>query len=150
MNLILESPAPVPYFTDVGLTLRSAGIDVRSFDWYVSDVETNMPTELSGEDGCWLTGEALDRVLGAEKLQFVRGVFSAVPRGARPPVASVPVADGNRALWEADDIKPQLSGALFEIVCWDSSSTILIGLSQDQARAFRAAFPPARDLSEAR
>ena len=149
MNLILESSARVPYFTDMGACLKAAGIAVEDFDWYVSDCETNVTVpELSGGSR-WFDGDELSRVLETDHLQFDWGVFSAVPRGMRYPVESDPFADGNPAYWQAGDIVPQLPGALFEIACWDSSATILVGLSREHAAAFLAAFPEAMPLSRA-
>lgn len=149
MNLILQSPAPVSYFTDVGSILRSAGIDERNFDWYVSDVDTNFSVPGLGQDGRWFSGDELAIVLENERLQFIWGVLSAVLPGQRPFVASDPFSDGNPAYWQPGEVKPQLPDAVFELTCWDSSAAILIGLSQEQASAFLASFPMACDLSEA-
>ena len=43
----------------------------------------------------------------------------------------------------------QAPGACFELVCWDSSATLLIGLSAEQAARFMRAYPEARALSPA-
>jgi len=149
MNLILESPASIPYFTNVGRILHAAGLDARNFDWYVSDVETNIdvPDLLAG--GRWLSGEELTQILAIDRLQFIWGVFSAVPKGARCLVEAEPFVDGNKAYWSAGEIRPQLPGALFEVSCWDSSATVLVGLSDEQAAAFRRSFPQAKLLSQA-
>lgn len=149
MNLILESPASVPYFTDVGLILKAIGVEIRDFDWYVSDVETNIDVPDLRAGGRWLTGEELCRVLTIDHPQFIWGVLSAVPKGMRHPVAAEPFVAGNRSYWLASEVSPQLSGALFEVACWDSSATLLSGLSEVQAAAFMKAFPEAKPLSEA-
>ena len=148
MSVILESSASVPYFTDVSLILQAAGVEVRDFDWYVSDVETNVdvPDLLAGS--CWLTGEELARVLAIDRLQFIWGVLSAVPSGTRCAVVTEPFVKGNRSYWSASEVGPQLSCALFEIACWDSSATVLSGLSESQTNAFKKAFPEAKPLSE--
>lgn len=149
MNLILESPTSVPYFTDVDCILKAAGLDARDFDWYVSDVETNVdvPDLLAG--GRWFTGEELAQVLAIDRLQFIWGVFSAVPKGTRCPIEAEPFVAGNKAYWLASEIRPQLPVALFELACWDSSATILVGLSDEQATAFKKSFPQAKPLREA-
>jgi hypothetical protein len=149
MNLILESPASVPYFTDVGRILKAAGLEIRNFDWYVSDVETNIdvPDLLAGSR--WFTGDELAQVLAIDRLQFIWGVLSAVPKGMRCPIEAEPFVDGNRSYWLASEARPQLPSALLEVACWDSSATILLGLSEEQAVAFKKAFPEARLLSEA-
>jgi hypothetical protein len=42
---------------------------------------------------------------------------------------------------------PQLQGARIEVVCWDSSATILIGLSSEQATRYLTANPHAKPLA---
>lgn len=147
MNLILHSPAAVPYFTNLACTLKAAEIEVRDFDWFVSDVETNIDVPVLSGNG-WFTGEELAQVLATEHLQFIWGVLSAVPEGWRCDVESVPFAQGNASYWSNDTVIPQLRGALFEVVCWDSSATILSGLNDVQADAFMRTFPAAKPLYE--
>jgi len=57
----------------------------------------------------------------------------------------LPYADGNLDLWVGSP-RPQLSIAAFEIVCWDSTYTLLIGVNSETAESFRAAFPNVLDL----
>jgi hypothetical protein len=44
--------------------------------------------------------------------------------------------------------KPQLPDALFEIVCWDATYTLLIGIDDHLAAAFKASFPSTTDLDK--
>lgn len=150
MNLLLEAPTAVPYFTDVGATLYALGVRASEFDWYVSDIETNVYIDgLSQLDG-WVAGLQLDAALSHTGLQFIWGVFSAFPPGMRVEVARPPAADGNSRYWrDADTLGPQLQGALFELCCWDSSATILIGITPEQARSYMSAYPQAKPLGEA-
>ncbi|EJE54149.1 hypothetical protein PMI14_00961 [Acidovorax sp. CF316] len=146
MNIILENSEQVAWYTDVAATLRAMVVDPRDYDWYVSDVETNVSVPLlDGGDG-WVTGDALADLLSTP-IQFIWGVFSAFPCGARVEVSRAPTADGNRNLWHPPEPSPQLSGACFEVVCWDSSSTILVRVSQEQATEFLRACPDAKSLS---
>lgn len=80
-------------------------------------------------------------------VQFIWGVFSAFPRGTRFDVPAPPAADGNSNLWYPPEVQPQLEGASFEIVCWDSSATVLVGGSPKQAERFLVAYPEAKPLS---
>ena len=150
MNVLLESSDAVPYFTDVGGTLHALGTRASEFDWYVSDIETNVFLDgLPQVDG-WIAGPELDSLLSHSGLQFIWGVFSAFPRGVRLEVTQPPSADGNSRYWQdADSLKPQLGGALFELVCWDSSATILIGITADQAHSYKAAHPQSKPLRDA-
>lgn len=147
MNLILERTQQVPFFTEMGSVLRALGISAKEYDWFVSDVETNYDIPGFSEEDQWLSGAELDQLLSTQQIQFIWGVFSAVAQGYRPSVESAPYADGNPLYWEAQDLKPQLSGALFEIACWDSSATILVGISDAMAKSFREVYSDAKILS---
>jgi hypothetical protein len=145
MNLLLESPAPVPYFTDVGATLLALGVKASEFDWYVSDIEMNFNVEGFAPVDGWITGSELERVLAHPNLQFIWGVFSAFPVGRRVEIQESPSADGNPTYWKGGEVlKPQLEGADFELVCWDSSATLLIGITKEQAAHFSSAYPHAK------
>jgi hypothetical protein len=43
---------------------------------------------------------------------------------------------------------PQFDGADFEIVCWDSSCVLMIGVGEDVAAEFKAFFPETVDLDK--
>jgi hypothetical protein len=147
MNLLLEAPDAVPYFTDVGDTLRALGVCASEFDWYVSDIETNAGLVGLPQASGWIGGSELDALLSQSGLQFIWGVFSAFPRGVRVDVAEPPFADGNTRYWQgAAAVRPQLDGASFEVVCWDSSATIVVGVTAEQAQRYRAAYPQAKPL----
>jgi len=78
-------------------------------------------------DSSWLSGVALFDKLEDYDYQFVWGVLSAFPKGTTPILSGEPFADGNDELW-SDNPKKQMENSLFEIVCWDSSATLFIGL----------------------
>jgi hypothetical protein len=141
LNLIIEKCERIHYYTNVAETLAAMGVYAKDYDWYVSDVETNIGVSELCEHGQWLSGLELARVLSIENLQFIWAVFSAVAPGQRPVVAEDPYADGNPNYWSTRELTPQLPGALFEIACWDSSATILVGLSAEQEAAYRKAYP---------
>ena len=150
MNVLLESPAAVPYFTDVAATLHAIGVDPSDFDWYLSDVDTNLYLAGLPQSDSWMTGAELASVLTHEGLQFVWGVFSAFPRGTRFEVARAPGADGNGRYWQDDGtLTPQLEGSVFELTCWDSSATILVGITPEQAQRFSRVYPETKPLSAA-
>jgi hypothetical protein len=146
MNLILENTDQVRYFTDMREVFAAANIAPQDYDWYVSDIEANgVPPGFSPGDQ-WFSGEALASFLRENDVQFEWAVFSAVPKGFRSRPASAPYADGNPNFWTGEGPEPQLSGALFEIVSWDSSATILINLPKQAAQSFAAKFPDTRPL----
>jgi len=130
-------------------TLGALGIAASDFDWYLSDVETNYYGEdLSSEDQ-WIAGDELHRVLESNDIQFIWAVFSAVPVGHRPPVSTAPYIEVNPGYWTGSEVQPQLPEALFEIACWDSSATILIGLPEVAEARFLAVFPETESLQNA-
>ena len=64
VNLVLEYSGQVPWYTDMAATLLAMGTDPAAYDWYVSDVETNVPVpSLHGGDA-WMTGRQLSALLG--------------------------------------------------------------------------------------
>lgn len=149
INLILEATNSVRFFTDMGETLQAIGVDVQAYDWYVSDVETNKPVEALADGDVWLSGAQLKALLETPGLQFIWGVFSALPQCTRFDIAVSPYADGNPSFWKPPELQPQLRGACFEVDCWDSSATIVVGLTREQANRFTTRFPDAKPLSSA-
>ena len=146
MNLILENTDQVQCFTNMREVFSAAEILASDFDWYISDVETNLaPEEFFAEDQ-WVSGEELAALLQAKEIQFIYAVFSALPKGFRPVCIVAPSVSDNQSYWSGVDIVPQLEGALFEIACWDSSATILINLPADARRAFVTKYSDARPL----
>lgn len=146
MNVILECSEQVAWHTDMAATIAAMGVTPQSFDWYVSDVETNVSmTQLSRGD-TWISGDELAALLCANP-QFIWGVFSAFPIGVRVAVDRPPFAEGNSSFWQQPGPFPQLPGACFEVVCWDSSATILVGVTEEQAASFSRAYSDAKLLS---
>ena len=144
MNVVLEDPKAVPYFTDMKATLQAAEIDPLNFEWYLSDLETNFTIDALPIRAGWMTGEEMQRALSKENLQFVWAVFSAFPRGMRFEVNDEPCADGNPRYWSDANLKPQLPGANFEVVSWDSSATLLVCVPEQSGLAFMRKYPQAK------
>jgi hypothetical protein len=150
VNLILEKTDQVDWFTDMREVFDATKIAPEDYDWYVSDIETNWtPPGFSPVDQ-WISGDELASLLRTHEVQFIWGVFSAVPKRFRSTPSSIPYADGNPNYWTGPDPVPQLEGALFEIACWDSSATILINLPTQAARAFMTRYTDTKPLASAR
>jgi hypothetical protein len=147
VNLILENSTQVPYFTNMRLVLEALRVPATTYDWYVSDIETNVGDAIFSVEDRWLSGEELGEALAKHEIQFCWAVFSAVPKGCRPSVSSTPYADGNPSYWNERELKPQLVDAYFEIACWDSSATIVVGITQEAATSFIRMFSDAIPLS---
>lgn len=149
MNLILEGPGSVRYFTDLGETLDALGMAASDYDWFVSDIETNLGEDIFGWGDRWISGHDLQASL-ALRIQFIYGVFSAFPKGYRRPIEATPDVYDNANYWSGAVVSTQLPDALFEIACWDSSATILIGLPEQATVAFVRRYPAAKPLESAR
>jgi hypothetical protein len=144
MNVALDDPNAVPYFTDMKAALDAAEIEPTDFDWYVSDLETNYTVDALPASAGWMTGQELKEVLATPDLQFIWAIFSAFPSGTSFEVPEAPCADGNPQYWSNADLKPQLPGALFEVVSWDSSATLLVGVPEHSGFAFMQKYPQAK------
>jgi len=144
------------YPTDLRLVFAAFGGRQREFDWLLTDVELNhYPPGLTyrpegRSDSRWLSGSELSEVVERYDIQFIWGVLS----GFRPGIAidvttlgTYPYADGNKALWEPD-VSIQHPSAEVEIVCWDSTATLLLSRDDDLTQRFRRFFPEAVDLNE--
>ena len=149
MNLILERTKAVRYFTNMGMVFNALRISPSAYDWYISDVETNYYGDEFKSEDQWLSGVELGRFVAANEVQFIWAVFSAFPVGTRFDVDEPPIVEGNADYWSGFEVRPQLSGALFEIAAWDSSATILIGLPSHAEESFKAAYPDAKSLASA-
>jgi hypothetical protein len=148
MGLILERSDQVRFYTDMRATLQALGISAAKFDWFISDIETNVGEGFPDEDA-WMSGEELQQLLDSQEIQFVWAVFSAVPRGFRCNVKTAPYVEGYPDYWKLAQPKPQLPGALFEIACWDSSATIFVGLPEALSASLMTALPDTEPLVNA-
>jgi hypothetical protein len=119
---------------------------VRQHVWLWSDIEVaaELPIACDHRGACWIDGDKLFDFI-CRRPQFIWSVLSAIPAESRrvaEEVDCVPFADGNRSFW-VGSTTPQHPMASFEIVCWDSSATLLIGANAELAEAFRLAYPDA-------
>ena len=148
MNLILERSKQMRWYTDMRLVFSALPGVCETHDWLISDIDCNFyPDEriAYGTNPVLISGPELLEIVNEHEIQFIWAVFSALPQGTQPDLSNVPYADGNPAFWTGSP-RPQLKEALFEIVCWDSSSTLLIGAPDDIAQRFQSNFTDALDL----
>jgi hypothetical protein len=150
LNVILEGSGHVRYFTDLGETLDALQMRASDYDWFVSDIETNREADVFDLEDRWISGGDLQALLDANRIQFIYAVFSAFPKGYRRQIEVAPRVYDNADYWGGTTISTQLPDALFEIACWDSSATILIGLSDQAIGSFRQKYPGATSLEGAR
>lgn len=143
----------MPFITDLVPIFRAFGGREKEYDWLVTDLVyyASCP-EFLVDTPIFITGERLSEIV-AEKNpgQFVWAVFTGFSKGTRLDLANLklePYADGNPEIWRG---KPhiQYPGAAVELICWDSTATVLITSDVILTESFRKFFTGAVDLEEA-
>lgn len=142
MNLIQYRSSNVKFFTSMLDVENWMEISLDDFDWHMSPTEGGWKNL---NNSIWITGLELKNKLEKYDHQFIWSVFSAYPKGTKPFTSDIPYADDNPDFWKGSPSK-QLSDSLFEIVCWDSSATLFIGLSEEQAKCVIKNAPGIQDL----
>lgn len=144
MNLIVENERSIRFYTSLLDVERWLEIDLKEFDWHLSDIDGGWP---GITDPSWITGSGLVEKLKEYDYQFIWGVLSAFPAGSEPRLNPEPYAEENPGLWRGSPGK-QLQEALFEVVCWDSSATLFIGLPENLAVNAMKNVPGIKDLDK--
>lgn len=144
MNYIQVDTDEVDFFTSLKDVSQWLEIELEDFDWHISDIEGAWP-EL--DDPSWILGKELSNKLDEYDHQFVWSVVSAFPKGYKPFTTESPFADGNQSFWKGSP-KKQLEESLFEIVCWDSSATLFIGLSESMSENLLRNAPGIKNLDK--
>lgn len=135
-----------PFFALIESTIRD-----HRWLWSDVDITSQLPVPQNVHDRYLIEGDTLFEFTRGQP-QFIWSVLSALPADydidpTQLPEESVPYADGNAQLWTGSP-RPQYSDALFEIVCWDSSATLLIGVDNFRIlEAFGTAYPGSVDLN---
>ena len=143
------------HHTDLRLVFEAWGGREREFNWLLTDHELNpyprgIARYIDRESAIWLGGPELSEIVNTYDVQFIWGVLSAFrPDVAINPAALEvhPFADGNESFW-VPGTRIQHPLAEVEIVCWDSTATLLLSRDDDLTRRFRTFFPEAVDLDE--
>jgi len=142
----------MPWHTDLNEVFRSLRGRQRELSWLLTDVECNaiLPGEISADPPAWwLSGRELSDFVEASRIQFNWAVASGfrVPLATGDRLLHYPFADGNQALWD-EQVLVQHPSAEVEIVCWDSSATLLISREPSFVEDFRLYFHEAIDLED--
>jgi len=147
----------MPYHTDLALVFQAFGGRQKEFNWLVPNFQghavgeswgTSLPTSVFGDEPELVSGQVLSQIVEQTDIQFVWGfLFGFAPEVVISPgdFAWEPSADGNRMFW-GDKVAPEHPKATVEIVCFDSTLTLLLSKDDDLSRRFRAFFPEAVDL----
>ncbi len=156
METLLEGRSRMLFYTDMRLVFRAIEGRQQDFNWLITNLEFEghnvdygRPPPFSDDPVHWISGETLTRIVDEYDMQFVWAVLSGFPPAIDLDPQSLevePFADGNRALWSANP-RIQHPLAQIEIVCWDSSATLLLCDDRSIGESFRRFFPEAVDLA---
>ena len=155
METLLEGRCEMPYFTDLRLVFRAIGERQREFDWLITDfrftclgVPGDRPPLFISTGPHWRTGEELSSLVADYDIQVMWALLNGFPPGTSldlDRLEVVPSADGNTGFW-MDTPRIQHPLAEIEIVCWDSTSTLLLCRDRSIGECFRRYVPEAVDL----
>ena len=144
MNLIQENTKDVKFFTSLRDIERWMEIKLSDYDWHLSDIDGGWASLV---DPIWVTGDEMNSKIHENDYQFVWAVISAYPRGTKPKLSKKPYANGNPDFW-IENPEKQLKDSLFEIICWDSSATLFIGLPDEFGKRVLKNVHGIKDLNE--
>ena len=144
MNLILEDSESVTEYSYLDAVFAAAP-ELCELHWLITDIEAS--ERVLGSEPVLIDGHALNEILQAKHIQFRWAVFSGFKVKPLKLPDALPYADGNEALWTGSP-KPQVEDAAIEIVCWDSSATLFIQVSESLEKKLRTLYPDIKDLDE--
>ncbi len=153
MNTILDSYDQMPYHTDLAMVCRALGGRQKEYDWLITDFECNthpdqFPYDPQGKPR-WLSGQELTELVEKNDIQFIWAALSGFRSDVNIDLNNLevePLAEGHPTLWD-EKVSIQYPSATVEIVCWDSTFTILLSKDDDLSQRFRSFFPKAKDLN---
>jgi hypothetical protein len=165
VNSILKDSTQVEYYTYLGPIFESIHNRQLEYNWLLTDLELNwMPDDFLNyfdqyevndkywdrDNKYWITGERLTTLITNHNIQFIWGVLSGFKKSELIDIRNLsvcPYADGHTELWRPGT-RVQHPKAEIEIICWDSTLTLLISKDQSIVKDFIAHFTEARDLDE--
>jgi hypothetical protein len=145
MNLILENSKYVEYYTYLDRVFDAIP-ELQKFNWLITDLEVNFVDDPRFyQEPVLIDGSSLNQVLQKTSIQFIWAVFSGYLEKLIEIPDELPFADGNPDFWEGS-LKPQAKGAQLEIVCWDSTCTLFINVSDGMATKLKELYPDIKNL----
>lgn len=153
MNLLLGQSPSMRFHTLPTILFRALGPRVRELDWILMGLECNrMPIEFSDPEPLLFSGAELETIFlrEGEHFQIIWGILLGLPPGTGRTVrADLEASSWNEAtdVWESPPrwMHPK---SILEIICWDSSETVLLSRDGAFSESFRLFFPEAVDLDD--
>ncbi|WP_448702486.1 hypothetical protein ACFGVR_09050 [Mucilaginibacter sp. AW1-3] len=150
MNWVIRYSDKIKFHTHLHEVLAPLREEIKDYNWIITDVETGPYPEgflINREDECFILSPAqFDQVLNAD-VQFYWGMILGVPKVFDIVVdnANLPFVEG-RLIWKNGNI--QYPEAELEIVCFDSSYTIVKFANEELSKKFHDHFPEAVELEK--
>jgi len=151
MDLLVCKSNKMEYPTDLRIVFEAFGGKQREYNWLLTDIELNYyPEEFIGKKKLFISGDELTEIVNKNDIQFIWCVLTAFNKDIQIDINRLevkPFADGNMELWNGSP-KVQHPLGIAELVCWDSSLTILITEDLELGKRFKKYFPKAQSLRE--
>jgi hypothetical protein len=144
MNYAQEYAKGIEFYTSLRNVERWLEINLSDYDWHITDIVSDWDI---ADDPIWMNGKELSDKINEWDYRFTWAVLSAFPRGYQPFLNDEPYADGNPDFWIGSPEK-QLKKSLFEVICWDGSATLFIGLPDDLGIKLVKNAPGIKNLDE--
>lgn len=152
MNWLLRKSDKFTYHTNLNAVLAPILEDLASLNWLISDLdymywEEGIPPVNLEDDYFVLSPEQFTQLVEA-KMQFVWGVLLGIPADCSVSINTddLPDVDINLAVWKNGNL--QHPDAIIEVVCFDSSYTIVKFKDEALSAKFKAYFAEAVELEK--
>lgn len=140
------------WYTQMGRVFDAIRNKQTEYNWLITDIDCGIPKieELrKGKEYCWITGEALSKIVREDDGQWIWAVFSGFNKNitlSQVIQYPKPYANGYEGFWKnPPSIQHPL--AAIEIVPWDSSLTLFFSKNKELVHDFLEFFPLSKDIS---
>jgi len=156
MTLILEKTNQVEYHTDMNVMIQPFREELKSMNWFLSnqdymllDYEEKGDLDKLNHESpvIFFDGSELLEILESRSIQFNWGVFCGTYEKVNfEDDQEIPYADSNPSIWTqpSEFLYP---GSQIEIICFDSTSTIVKFRDRQLAEKWNAEFIDAEELT---
>lgn len=153
-GLIIEKSKYVQYYTYMDEIFGLIGKEAYRYNWLITNIECNKETDrfIYPFEEQYIEGKELKDYLNNNKIQFIWGVFTGINKKIRlskEELLSIktPYADENKKIWEPP-VSIQHPLGDIEIICCDSTLTIIKSKNKDVIHNISSTIKDARDLKE--
>lgn len=151
MHCLLSGRESIDIHTDLTDVFKAINNIQLEYNWLLTDLECNhYPDNRLCSHAVFMSGEELTKIVKSTPIQFIWGVLSGFPKNIEIDTSNLtvyPCADNNRDLWKPE-VNIQYPGAEIEIICWDSTLTLLLAKDRRVEVMYLDYYEEAIDLEE--